>query len=596
MAHPITDYIIVGGGTSGLVVASRLSEDPDTSVLILEAGADLSADPRVNIPAFWTSLLGSDADWQFRSAPQPGLGGRTIAEPQGKAVGGSSTINGQAWIAPAKRDIDAWETLGNPGWNWEGLAPYYKKSYTLIPPSDQETLDHLGIDWINDEYRGTSGPLKISFPGIVQNPLCKAWIDAFRSMDKITTGDPFSGTSVGGYSNTASVDPDTKTRSYAVSAYGHALQRPNVRLITGAKAHKVLFAYTENGTPVATRVLAQVGDAEPEVFTCAKEIILAAGVFNTPKLLELSGIGGQEILATHGIPVVVDLPGVGENMQDHLMTGVSYEVIDGVVTGDALMRQEPEALALAQKLYVEHKAGPFTVGGIQSHAYMPTPGGSGPELLDKYPGLPNDPDFYNAIRSLIELPDEASAAWFLFLAQTNLHESGDSFVGSKLLPESFASLGCSQSHAFSRGATHIASPDVDVPPTIDPRYFSHPADLEIMGRHVQALEQLRETAALSAFLKPGGKRNHPDAHGIRDLEGAKKYVVDSATSSYHTCGTAAMRPHERGGVVDGELRVHGTERLRVVDASVFPLIPRGNIQSSVYAVAEKAADLIGHSK
>lgn len=187
MASP-PHYIIVGGGTSGLVVASRLSEDPSVEVLILEAGKDVSADPRVNIPALWTTLLGSEADWQYKTVAQNGLNGRVVSEPQGKAVGGSSAINGQAFIAPSQADIDAWETLGNQGWNWAGLAPFYKKSYTLLPPSDQETLDHLGIDWINEEYRGTDGPVKVSFPGVVQNPLCKAWIDAFRGLNKITTG------------------------------------------------------------------------------------------------------------------------------------------------------------------------------------------------------------------------------------------------------------------------------------------------------------------------------------------------------------------------------------------------------------------------
>lgn len=188
---PSSDYIIIGGGTSGLVVANRLSENPDVQVLVLEAGKDLSADPRVNIPALFTTLAGSDADWQYKSVPQPSLEGRSIPEPQGKALGGSSAINGQAFIAPAQSDIDAWEKLGNPGWNWAKLVPSYRKSYTLIPPSDQATLEHLGIDWINDEYRGTEGPIKVSFPGLLQNPLCKAWIDAFRGLNKVTNGGKF---------------------------------------------------------------------------------------------------------------------------------------------------------------------------------------------------------------------------------------------------------------------------------------------------------------------------------------------------------------------------------------------------------------------
>lgn len=181
------DYIIIGGGTSGLVVANRLSEDANTQVLVLEAGKDLTSDPRVNIPALWTSLMGSEADWQYKTSPQENLEGRCVRHPQGKVLGGSSAINGQAFIAPGKPELDAWAKLGNPGWDWASLVPSYRKSYTLLPPSDQATLDHLGIDWINEDYRGSSGPIKVSFPGVIQNPLCKAWIDTFRDMHKLTS-------------------------------------------------------------------------------------------------------------------------------------------------------------------------------------------------------------------------------------------------------------------------------------------------------------------------------------------------------------------------------------------------------------------------
>ena len=180
----------------------------------------------------------------------------------------------------------------------------------------------------------------------------------------------------------------------------------------------------------------------------------------------------------------------------------------------------------------------------------------------------------------------------MFLAQVNLHEWGNSFVGTQLLPGKFASLGCTQSHPFSRGTTHIVSADAGAAPAIAPCCLSHPADLEILVRHVQALDtQLRPAAPLSAFLKPDGRRNHPDTFRLAVLDDAKRYVLDTATSAYHGCGTAAMQPREKGGVVDPKLVVYGTENIRVVDASVFPLIPRGNILSSVYAVAEKAAEI-----
>lgn len=184
MATP--DYIIVGGGTAGLVLANRLTENPDIQVLVLEAGTDMTADPRVKTPGLWTILQGSELDWQYQSVPQEAMNGRRIREPQGKLLGGSSGINGQAFIAPGKGGIDAWAKKGSPGWDFDTLGPYYKKSYTLVLPEDQETRDYLGIDWVDEMYQGDSGPLRVGFPGVKENPLIKAWLDAFRDEDKIT--------------------------------------------------------------------------------------------------------------------------------------------------------------------------------------------------------------------------------------------------------------------------------------------------------------------------------------------------------------------------------------------------------------------------
>ncbi|PHH86648.1 hypothetical protein CDD83_9934 [Cordyceps sp. RAO-2017] len=588
---PSSQYIVVGGGTAGLVVASRLSEDPGVDVLVLEAGRDLSEDPRIMTPALWTTLMGSDADWRFRTVSQPGLGDRCIWEPQGKALGGSSAINGQAFIAPGRADIDAWAALGNVGWDWAGLVPFYKKVYTLVPPPDPATREFLGIDWIDDDFRGTSGPIKVSFPGTVSNLTCKAWIDAFRSLNKLTTADPFSGNSVGAYSSLATLDPETKTRSYSGSTHGMTiLQRPNVRLLTAAMARKILFAETPAGVR-ATGVQAEVG-GELKTFTASREVIVAAGAFNTPKLLELSGIGRKELLERHAIPVIVDLPGVGEKLQDHLLTAVSYEAADGIATMDGLVRQEPEAVAAAQKLYAEDKAGPLTLGGIQSHAFMPLANFDVAGLLAECPSRPGDEEHCRVVGSIIRQPDQCSAGWSLFPCQVNLHKAKESFLGSQPLPENYISFCCSQAYPFSRGSTHISSADADAAPEIDPCFLSHPADLEIMARQIQSFETLRQTEKMKALLKPNGKRNHPDAFHITSLEGAKKYIRDTGLGTYHSCGTAAMMPRDKEGVVDTRLVVYGTENVRVVDASIFPLIPRGNIVSTVYAVAEKAADII----
>lgn len=617
------DFIVVGGGTSGLVVAARLTEDPNVQVLVLEAGQDHLADPRVNIPAMWAAALGSELDWQFVTTPQviqflelsigvsltrlqfqDGLKGRTIRHPQGRALGGSSAINNQAYIAPSEAGINAWAKLGNPHWDWSTLASYYRKFNTLTLP-DKETQDHLGLDWVDEQVRGTSGPIQASFAGVIQDPLAKAWVDTFKSLDHGVTGDPYSGKSTGGYSNPSTVDPTSKTRSYAASAYyAPVSKRTNLHVVTGALVSKILLENTEDGV-AARGVLVTLHDNAQEVHA-RTEVILAAGAFQSPKLLELSGIGDSSLLESHGIPVIINNPNVGENLQDHLMTGISYEVKEGVFTGDALMRQEPEAIQGAMQLYTEHKVGPFCVGGIGSHAFMPmvhflTEDGKKELqlLLEKHSPNAKEELQYDLIRSIIESADEGSGALFMFLAQVNLHASPDAkdFV-QNLQPGSFLSLGATQAHPFSRGGVHISSADATQAPTIDPRYFSHPLDVEILSRHVQVLEKLAETQPLASFLKPDGRRNHPTAY-VKNLDAAKDYAQSTAFSNYHPSGTCAMMAKEHGGVVDERLLVYGTNNLRIVDSSIMPLIPRGNIQSTVYAVAERAADIIkedGQSK
>ncbi|KAH8424843.1 GMC family oxidoreductase [Aspergillus melleus] len=590
------DYVIIGGGTAGLILAARLSENSTKSIVVLEAGSNHLDDPRVNIPALWTTLMGSEADWQLQTVPQAGLGDRVIKEPQGKLLGGSSGINGQAFIAPSKAGIDAWSKLGAKNWLWENLHPYYKKSYTIQVPDDA-TSEHIGISWLDRSFNGTSGPLKVSFPAVIQDPLCKAWVDTFKATGHSITTDPFSGRSTGGYSNLAAVDSETKTRSYAASAYGRpTMERANVRIVTEALVQRIIFEGLNEPDVTATGVKVAV-QGQTRIINANAEVIVCAGALSTPKLLELSGIGNEEILRQHNIPIIVNNPNVGENLQDHLMSGISFEVVDGVVTGDALLRQEQDAVQEAMKLYMEHKAGPMTIGGVQSSSFMPLVDFQGPTsttLMNDYlDGFLSDCSYRDqAICEILEQPGAPTCSMFMLLAQVNLHEaSGKGFVGQDLQPGSYLSMGVIQSMPFSRGRVHIASSDPNDKPIVNPRYFSHPADLEIMARNLQDVEKLHKVEPLAKFLKPDGRRNHRDAF-LTDLDSAKKYLRDTATTTYHSSGTAAMLPREKGGVVDDQLRVYGTSNLRVCDASIFPLIPAANIMSTVYAVAERAADII----
>ena len=240
--------------------------------------------------------------------------------------------------------------------------PFYRKFYTLYLP-DEATKQHLGLDWIDMDVAGDSGPVQASFTGVIENPLPKAWVETFQNLGVGTTADPFTGTSMGGYSDMSTIDPTTKTRSYAASGYAApSMDRPNLKFIFGAEIQKILLRRSELDAE-AHGVGAHIG-GQTRTIKAHKEVILAAGVFQTPKLLELSGIGGHELLDKHGINTVIDNPNVGENLQDHLMTGISFEVIDGIQTADSLMRRKPQALQAGQKMYQTQKTGPFCIGGI----------------------------------------------------------------------------------------------------------------------------------------------------------------------------------------------------------------------------------------
>ncbi|KAI0019833.1 glucose-methanol-choline oxidoreductase-like protein [Xylariomycetidae sp. FL0641] len=587
--------IIVGGGTAGLVLANRLTEDGNVTVLVLEAGEDLMADPRVTTPALFPTLLGSDADWNTVTEPQPALGGKTISIPHGRALGGSSAINGQAFVATSKANVDAWEALGNPGWSWANLAPYFKRAHTLaVPPRDSAVYDHYHLDYSEPAVVGTEGPLQASFPDDTDNPLPKAWIETLQSLGHQATGDPFSGEIIGAYTNAATVDPDTRQRSYAASAYLKPVQsRENLTVITGAEVQKVLLSGAAPDA-VATGV-EYVHNGEVKTVRAGREVILSAGALLSPKLLELSGIGDPGLLASLDIPVVVANKNVGENLQDQPMTGVSFEVQDGVKTIDDLLRQDPAAMQAAKEQYATSRSGPLAVGGIFSYAFLPLqePHADIPQDILESSGTSLSPEQAKYHTNLLKNRNESTAGFFTYAAQGNFGKgSGSGLMQSGFQEGNYYSVAVCLLQPLSRGSTHITSATAASPPRVDPGYLTHAADLEVFARHVAYIARIASTAPLCTLLKPGGRRNHAAADLDADLAAAREYVRATALSSWHPTSTCAMLPAGRGGVVDARLRVHGTRNLRVVDAAVFPITTRGNPMATVYAMAERAADLV----
>ncbi|KAL4938338.1 hypothetical protein BDV06DRAFT_215188 [Aspergillus oleicola] len=611
MSEQEADIIIVGGGTAGLVLATRLSANPNLDILLLEAGQDLSSDPRTQTPALWYGLLSTDADWGFNTEPQAALAGKKFRQPQGRQLGGSSGLNGMVFVANSRANVDAWGALGNEGWDWETLAPYYRKVFHMTLPKDPAKIKELGLEYVDVQNASGSedGLIQASFPNALLDPSASAWVQSLRGLGYPMKKDPFSGEAVtGGYINAAAIHPVNKTRSYSANAYYLPVKgRTNLRIVTGAQVTRVILKPLSDGEgePTATGVEYTTNSTtQPLTAKARREVILSAGAYNSPKLLELSGIGSPAVLSQFGIPVQVANSHIGENLQDHAMAGVSFEVHDS-------------ALAAAMRDYQTKRSGPFTVGGFYSSALLPVPDFADPETgaseLEKVIALAlkNDDDNEDGVDRFASIArcdflralltnhaDEATGAYFTNPAQVDFTDTGvnssDGYTPTPARPENYITIFAMLLHPLSRGSTHITSASTADPPRIDPRYLSHPVDAEILARHVRFIATIASAPRLSSFLKPGGKRSPgvPANLATAPLAEVAEYVRAACMNNYHTIGTCAMMPRHRGGVVDAWLRVWGVRGLRVVDASVVPIMPRGNIQSTVYALAERAADLV----
>ncbi|KAK1243245.1 hypothetical protein MKX07_003873 [Trichoderma sp. CBMAI-0711] len=570
------DYIIVGGGTAGLVLAARLTEDPSKQVLVLEAGEDLTGDARLSVPAMWPTLLNTDADWKFETIPQPGLNNRAISFPQGKVLGGSSAINGLSFTHSSKANVDAWHKLGNPGWDWASFSRSLAKSYTLTSPSANVT---------------GSGPLQLSYPKDTDNAWPSIWQQTLEGLGFPKSEDT-TRQACGPLFVPDTIHPASKTRSYAGNAYLEpARSRDNLTVIPKAAVNRILF--DKNGDAVTATGVEYIKDGETQAAT-GKEIILTAGTINSPRLLELSGVGDAKRLEKLGIDVVVNNPNVGENLQNHPMCGLSFEAQDSEKTMDSLARQDPAALQAAMAAYAQ-QLGPFASSGTNNAAQLPFPGiktaggkAEVGELISKYITSANTGDNAafveaqaNFVRSILTSPEEASGYYISFPGYAAFNPDGTMAPPPAGNGKHF-SIALLLAHPLSRGSVHITSA-TDV--AIDPRYFSHPLDIEVLARHLGFVESIASAQPLASHLKAVEKRNAA-------VEQAKEYLRRTAVGAHHFTGTCSMMPEALGGVVDAQLRVYGVPNLRVADASIIPLTPRANPQATVYGVAEHAAGII----
>ncbi|TFK68099.1 alcohol oxidase [Pluteus cervinus] len=582
------DYVIVGGGTAGLVLANRLSEDAGTTVGVIEAGRLHLNDPLIDIPGLNYQVAGDpNYDWAYSTVPQVHADGKVLSAPAGKLMGGGSAINLMAWDRGAKQEYDAWERFfESGGWNWSNLLPYLKKVENLaLKPTDPFPGQPANVPPTPD-FSGFNGAINASLNSIYMgemDPYVRAWND----LGVPTISSPYSGSKIGIYNVRVSIERANNTRSYAVTGYYcPASNRPNLKFLTSAQATKVTFAPTPdaNGNVVATGVNFVVSGTTYTV-SAKKEVIISAGTIRSPALLENSGIGAKSRLVSLGINSIVDLPSVGENLQDHIFVPSQHQLADGIVTFDQL-RNDPTFMDQQQQQYDTNHTGWFSTTD-SALAFLPLQ--SLPSIGATVSSFVSAYQTSSPANALQQVQYEVLGNW---LASGEVPQIEQLLVSKGFVTQqglSYFSVLSGIQHPFSRGSIHINTTDPLAAPAIDPNHFSDDFDLEVLARSVEvAVTSLTQTKELSPLIV-GQVLPPPD---MMSIDALKKYAKASFGSGSHLIGTCAMASRDLDGVVDNNLKVYGTSNLRVVDASIMPLHISAHLQATIYAIGEKVRDAL----
>ncbi|MEM8631485.1 MAG: GMC family oxidoreductase N-terminal domain-containing protein [Pseudomonadota bacterium] len=529
------DYIIVGAGSAGSVLAYRLGADPRLRILMLEAGgSDLV--PSVQVPiGYGLSFYDARRNWKYTTEPEAGLGGRTSYWPRGKVLGGSSSINAMVYVRGHAQDFDDWQAAGATGWGWSEVEPYYRKLECWSGPSDQG--------------RGRHGPLSVEDISGRVHPLCDTWLKAGHEAGIGVTEDYNGGIMDGAmiYQLT------TKSGLRASTARCYlrpAMRRGNVRVVTGAHVEGIDL---EEGRAVGLRY--RLGQTRHSA-RATREIVLSAGAVNTPQILQLSGIGPGDKLQSAGVAVSVEAPAVGQHMQDHL--GVDLHFRSRVPTLNQDLRPwVGRARAMLQ--YAMTRKGPLSLSVNQGGGFVRLQDGAGP---------PDQQLYFSPVSYTRAAPGKRPMM------------SPDPFPGFL--------LGVSPCRPTSEGEVSLASPNPGAPPKIRPNYLSTDKDRRDMLDGIRLLRRIAGTEAfgevIDSEISPGTEAQCDQALGT--------HVRDTAWTVFHPCGTCRMGQDRRTSAITPRLSVHGVGGLRVVDASIFPNITSGNLNAPTIMAAERAADLI----
>ncbi|RDW80189.1 hypothetical protein BP6252_04827 [Coleophoma cylindrospora] len=578
------DYVIVGGGVSGLVVANRLSEDSAVTVLVVEAGELDAGEDFIAIPGISSGLgqnaVGTKYDWNVSYSAQSELNNRSVQMPIGKVVGGGSILNRMLMDRGSKADYDRWAELGNVGWDFAGLLPYFIKSETFTPPAADFAAE-WGIEH-DASVHGTSGYVNSSYPPFVY-PSTKNYFESMKSLGINVPKDAANGEALGAFWSTLALNPGVSTRCSARVAYHDTVEtRSNLHLLTGNQVTKLVTDST-SGSVTATGI-EYASDASSAIksVTANKEVILAAGSLHTPQVLQLSGIGSASFLSSLGISSVIDLPGVGENHQDHQYVAIANTINTTEVSFNALSANATLA-AEALAVYKANGTGPYSTSGSISLAFLPLGNYSNATST-----ITSSAGAQGASTYLANDTDATVAAGYKAQYDILVRDMDSFNIANMEFIYSDGTVVLALQHPLSRGSVKIASTDPFATPIYDSRWLSNPADL---AQIVEAFKFGRKITTTSAFTSLSPVEAFPGSAVTTDAQ-IETYIRENLATLFHPACSAAMMPKEMGGVVDSNLLVYGTSNLRIVDASIFPMLPATHIMSTVYAVAEKAADII----
>lgn len=522
------DYIVVGAGSAGCVLANRLTESGRHRVLLIEAGGR-DSNPWIHIPLGYGKLFTNpNVNWMYNSEPEPELNNRQIIQPRGKVLGGSSSINGLLYLRGQREDFDHWRQLGNAGWSFDDVLPYFRRS------EDQERGE--------DELHGVGGPLAVTNVRD-PHPLCEAFIEAAQQAG-YPRNDDFNGATQEGAGYFQLTARNGRRCSTAVGYLKPARKRHNLVVASEALATRVLFdgkratgvEYMQGGKRITAR-------AEGEV-------ILAGGAFNSPQLLQLSGIGPADLLRQHGIDVIADMQGVGADLQDHFQGRIQYRCTSPITMNDTVNSWSRSIAAGLN--YALARKGILAIGAGYAGAFLRTD-----------PALAS-PDVQ--IHLIIFSAEKLGAGLHNF--------PGFTMSVCQLRPE-------------SRGTVHIKSADPSAPPAIQPRYLSAQLDRDTMVAGMKQMRQIMAQPAMAHFI---AEERNPGPHRASD-DDLLAYLRETGTTIFHPTSTCRMGSDPKA-VVDERLRVRGFDRLRVADGAIMPTVVSGNTNAAIVMIGEKAADMI----